>query len=84
MIKRIIFPYELIGEIIKVIDSKNKSNVGMKGKVIDETKKTIKVKVLDQTKILLKNNIVFKIQRTGQVIVGETITKRPEDRIKGK
>ena len=84
MVKKIIFPHELIGEIIEVINSKNKSNIGIKGEVIDETKKAMTVKLQDKIKILLKSNIVFKIQRTGQMIIGETITKRPEDRIKGK
>jgi len=38
-----IYPYELIGQEIEITNSKNKSNIGLKGKIVDETKYTIKI-----------------------------------------
>ena len=84
MVKKKIFPYELIGEKIEILHSKNKSNLGIKGKVIDETKMTLKIKWGEKVKTLLKNNITFKIVRNEQIIIGQEIMKRPEERIKGK
>ncbi|MBT6774554.1 ribonuclease P protein subunit [Candidatus Woesearchaeota archaeon] len=84
MVKKIVFPHELIGEKIEIIRSKNNSNVGIKGKVIDETKMTLKIKWGEKVKTLLKNNITFKIVRNEQIIIGQEIMKRPEERIKGK
>ena len=68
---------EIIGAIIEIIDSKNKSLVGVKGKVIDETKNTI---TLDSGKTILKSHAIFKI--SNKIIHGSEIAKRSEDRIK--
>lgn len=83
MSRKTFYPYELIGEEIEVIDSKNKFNIGIKGKIVDETKSTIKVQQTDKIKTLLKNNITFKLVRKGQVIEGREIAKRSEERLKG-
>jgi ribonuclease P protein subunit POP4 len=77
------FPEELIGEEITIVDSSNKSNVGLHGKIVDETKSTIKVVQGGRTLTVLKNTITFRIERTKKVIVGNTIIKRPEERLKG-
>ena len=74
------YPHELIGQEIEIIDSKNKSNLHLKGKVVDETKYTIKITFQGETKTLMKDNIVFKLK--DKIIEGKTITKRPEERIK--
>jgi len=84
MARKEIFPHELIGETIEVVDSKNKSNLGIKGKIIDETKETIKV-AQDSGKevVLMKQIITFKLVKSGKIISGEVTAKRPEDRLKG-
>lgn len=83
MTRKEIFPHELIGEEIEVMYSKNKSNLGIKGKIIDETKETITV-VQDNGKkvVLMKQIITFKLMKSGKIISGEIIAKRPEDRLK--
>jgi ribonuclease P protein subunit POP4 len=78
--KKNLYPHELIGEEVEVIASNNQGQVGIKGKVIDETKSTLNI----NGKILLKNNITIKNLSSGEVIQGQEIAKRPEDRIKGK
>ncbi|MDP3698564.1 MAG: ribonuclease P protein subunit [Nanoarchaeota archaeon] len=84
MARKEIFPHELIGEAIEVVSSKNKSNLGIKGKIIDETKETITV-MQDNGKdvVLMKQIITFKLMKSGKIISGEVIAKRPEDRLKG-
>ena len=69
--------HELIGKKVEIIKSKNKSNIGLKGKITDETKNTI---TLDNEKKLIKNNITMKID--GKILEGSDLVFRPEDRIK--
>ncbi len=78
--KKKLYPHELIGEEVEVVSSNNQSQVGIKGKVIDETKSTLNI----NGKVLLKNNITIKHLSSGEIIHGQEIAKRPEDRIKGK
>ena len=68
---------ELIGSYVKVVDSKNKTLVGLEGKVIDETKNTI---TLEDGKKIIKSHVIFEVD--GEIVEGKTIQKRPEDRIK--
>ena len=73
------FKGELIGSVIEIIGSKNKTLIGIKGKIIDETKNTLTIKNKTSKKVL-KSHITFKID--GKIVEGKDITKRPEDRIK--
>jgi len=72
---------ELIGLNIKVVNAKNKANIGIEGKIVDETKNTIMVKLNKKKKRLLKKQITIeienKIRAEGKLFLG-----RPEDRIK--
>jgi ribonuclease P protein subunit POP4 len=74
------YAQEIIGKTIKIINSKNKSDVDITGKIIDETKKTIVVKTKKGEKRLLKNNITIMINH--QKIEGKKLLKRSEERIK--
>ena len=78
--KKTLYPHELIGEEVEVISSSNESQIGIKGKVINETKSTLNI----NGKVLLKNSITIKHLSSGEVSHGQEIAKRPEDRIKGK
>lgn len=71
----------LIGKSIEITKSKNKSLVGIKGKVIDETKNMI---ILDNQKKLIKSQSTFKIKVKNNTyeIDGKVLQTRPEDRIK--
>ncbi len=77
------FPHELIGKEITITKADNPSLFGLTGKVVDETKFTLKVKYEGKTKVLLKRNITFKIGAIGQTIEGKGIAKKPEERLKG-
>jgi len=72
-----IWKKEIIGKKTKVVDSKNKSLVGMNGNIIEETKNTI---TLSNKKKLLKSHVTLEID--GEIIEGKMLQKKPEDRIK--
>lgn len=79
--------HELIGLEVEVLDSTNKYQKGIKGKVIDETYNTLVIETEKGEKRVSKKDCVFafklpdgkKILVEGWVIVG-----KPEDRIKKK
>jgi len=79
--------HELIGLEVEVSRSSNPSQIGIKGRVIDETQKTIKIETTKGEKILAKENLILiftipdgrKVEVDGKLLVG-----RPEDRIKKK
>jgi len=73
---------EFIGEKVQITKSTNKTLVGLKGTIIDETKNTFKIKTNKKTVVALKNTSTFIIKN--QEIQGEKITKKPQDRIKIK
>ena len=81
--KKSIFPYELIGEEVEIFESKNASHLGLRGKIIDETKSTIIIDHNGIMKTLLKSNITIKMVKDGKLINGISLVKRPEERIKG-
>ncbi len=70
----------LIGKHAEVIDAKNKSLVGIKGKIIDETKNTITIETKKGAKKIIKNQVTIKVN--DKVIEGKKIAKRMEDRLK--
>jgi ribonuclease P protein subunit POP4 len=70
---------ELIGSTVEVVGSKNQTLIGLKGKIIEETKNTLTIQG-ESKKKLLKSHITLKID--GQIIEGKSLQKRPEDRIK--
>ena len=83
-----IFRHELIGLFVKVIDSSHKEFIGIEGKVVDETKNTLKIEQKNGTEKIVPKNVAtfhFKLQDGTIVeIDGKTIVTRPEDRIKKK
>ena len=76
--------HELIGLICKIIDARNKDLIGLQGKIIDETRNTLKIQHKDKIKTILKNQITleFTIKNKAIQIKGEKLLKRPEERIK--
>jgi len=81
-----IIKYELIGLKAKVIASKNKSNIGIEGKIIDETKSTIMIEKGEKQKRLFKNNIIIDVKFNKRVvrIDGKLLAGRPKERVKIK
>lgn len=79
--------HELIGLDVEVVESSNESQVGIKGKVVDETYNTVIIEAGAGEKKVIKKGAVFvftlpdgkKVQVDGKIIIS-----RPEDRIKKK
>ena len=68
---------EIIGSQIEIVGADNKNLIGIKGKIIDETKNML---ILDNGKKLIKTQVKIKIN--GIIIDGKKLASRPEDRIK--
>lgn len=75
---------ELIGLELTVVDSPNKSIVGLHGKIIDETKQTLVINTSKGRKQLLKHAVTVEMLMDGKKIImqGKLLVGRPEDRIK--
>ena len=82
--KREIVKQELIGLDITIVDAKNQDLIGLKGKVIDETKNTMTIEQDNKTKKILKNQIIFntKVDNKTIQINGKLLVGRPEERLK--
>ncbi len=71
---------ELIGLTIKIVDSKNKANIGLEGKIIDETKNLLIIKSKGKIRKIIKKDVVIEINK--KKIRGEQLIGRPEERLK--
>ncbi len=77
--------HEFIGLKTKVLESKNKENIGLQGKIIDETRKTIKIEDEKREKTIPKKNTIFEIKLPNGkevTVKGDEIRLKPENRIK--
>jgi ribonuclease P protein subunit POP4 len=81
-----IMRHELVGLEVKIIHSSNGDLEGIKGKVVNETKKTITIEDGEgNEKIIPKGSTTFHFTLPEGVTVeidGKIIVSRPEDRIK--
>lgn len=77
---------ELIGLNIEVIKSKNKVNIGIKGRIIDETKHMLTIKNKAGLKKMIKEQIYFCTKLAGKqvTIEGKKLVGTVEERIKKK
>jgi len=77
--------HEFIGLEVEIVESKNKTQKGVKGRIVDETQKTIKIESKNKEKIIPKNGSVLKfVLPNGErvKIIGDEIVFRPEERIR--
>ncbi len=81
-----VYLMELIGKNIKVKDSSNINNVGIKGKIINESKNMVVIDAEDRICNIPKNGSVFRVLfgDTCYDIHGDAIMLKPEDRTKEK
>jgi len=80
-----IIQHEFIGLKTKVVKSANRDCVGIKGRVIDETRNTFLLKSNGTEKHVIKETSVFHFMYPDGTIVevdGKLLVGRPEDRIK--
>ena len=81
-----ILQHELIGLECSVVKSRNKDQIGLKGKIVDETLRTIAIETRKGVKKILKDSCVFRVNLKAEnvLIDGSHLMARPEDRIKKK
>ena len=78
---------EFIGKMVEVVEAKNPSTIGTKGKVVNETKNTFEIeKENGQTKKLVKKQVTIKTKIQGKTVLieGELLQGKPEERLKKK
>ena len=75
---------EWIGRKVEIAESENKALVGLKGKIVDETKNMFMLDVNGKMKKIIKDQVKLKINFDSHTykIDGKLLVGRPEDRIK--
>ena len=77
--------HEFIGLKCSVVDASNKNQIGIKGKIVNETMKTLSIRENSEIiKNVEKKNSTFRVILNDKKILveGNEIILRPEDRIK--
>jgi len=80
----LILAMDWIGLKVEVVESPNKSEIGITGEVVDETLNTLKIKTEKSLKTVAKEKRTFRVWWGNKVMLirGNLIRYRPEDRIK--
>ena len=79
--------HELIGLEVRVVKSSQSNHIGVKGKIVDETKNTLIINHKGRDKTIAKETATFHFKLPSGLIVeveGKNLVKRPEDRVKTK
>ena len=77
---------ELIGKITKIVESTDPNRIGVKGKIVDETKNMFTILCKGKETRIQKtgNTFAFTSENKTVEIKGKSLLGRPEDRIKRK
>ncbi|MBN1544598.1 ribonuclease P protein subunit [Candidatus Woesearchaeota archaeon] len=70
----------LIGTTLEVVSARNATLTGLRGRVTDETKSTIKIQTQNGTKTIVKEQVTVKVG--DKTIDGKDLQGRIEARIK--
>jgi len=75
---------ELIGLDTEVINAKNKTLIGIKGTIIDETKSTLIIETPKGIKKILKEQVTLKLPYKNKklLVEGKLLIGRPYERLK--
>ncbi len=78
--------HELIGLRCKVVSARNKSQVGIEGHVVDETRKMLTIETKKGLRNVAKESSVFQLAIPHHTVEvsGSHLVAKPEDRIKKK
>lgn len=75
---------EFIGRRVRIVESKNKSLVGLEGRIIDETKNMFEIETEAGTKKVQKKISKFCFPEAKILVDGAIINFRSEDRLNCK
>jgi ribonuclease P protein subunit POP4 len=79
--------HELVGLDVKVVKSTNPSQLGLSGKVIDETRNMLSIETPNGVRNLPKQDCIFSfLLPSGKRVRvnGKLLVARPEDRVRKK
>jgi ribonuclease P protein subunit POP4 len=82
-----ILKHELIGLSVEIVKSCNQNLVGIKGRVVDETRNTLLIEKYDGKEIRVPKDIAvfrFELNDVHVDVIGTLLIGRPEDRLKKK
>ncbi|HLC47128.1 MAG TPA: ribonuclease P protein subunit [Candidatus Nanoarchaeia archaeon] len=74
----------IIGAQVHVSEAKNKTNIGIEGTIIDETRQTLKIMTKEGTKTIIKKNVTLEFPEERLRVKGALFIGRPEERLKKK
>ncbi len=78
-----IINHELTGMNAKILDSANKTVMGLSGEIMDETSAMLFLATENGIKMIAKKNNIWEFTsgKNSFTVNGNTISKRPEDRL---
>ncbi len=84
MVSKKLLTAELIGLPCTIVNSSNKDQIGLAGRVTDESRNTLTLEVGGKEKTVAKDSCTFQFQTPEglQKMEGRLLVGRPEDRIK--
>lgn len=76
--------HELIGLYVEILESKDPTIKGLKGKIIDETKNMLTIESEGKRKMIPKTICLFRFGISDRTVDvrGETLVAKPQDRTK--
>ncbi|XRP97545.1 ribonuclease P protein component 1 [Methanocaldococcus sp. 16A] len=82
-----ILRHELIGLRVEIVDAKNKAMIGIKGRVVDETRNTLVIEKENGKEVTIPKDIavfLFELNECKVKVDGRLLIGRPEERLKKK
>ncbi|EHP87734.1 Ribonuclease P, Rpp29 [Methanotorris formicicus Mc-S-70] len=82
-----ILRHELIGLEVEIVKSRNPSMIGIKGRIIDESRNTLVIEKENGQEVIIPKDIAvfrFKLPTCRVDVDGRLLIGRPEDRLKRK
>ena len=81
-----ILSHEFVGLETKIIESTNPQIIGLNGKIIEDTKSVFSIETIKGVKKIPKRDSKWRffLQNSHIDLDGGKISKRPEDRVRGK
>ncbi len=75
--------HELIGRDVEVVGARDPTIVGVRGRIVDETRNMLRIESAGSDKWVPKHGSRFRFPTVGGAeVAGDDILYRPEDRIK--
>ncbi len=71
----------IVGERVKVLNASDQTQIGIRGEVVLESANTIVIEDEGEMRRVQKKGTVLQLEGNRQVVRGDEISGRPEDRL---